>query len=56
MVKNQIARRTLRIKDEEKFNKFMQDIKPFVDKKIVRVKRNPIDKEEVWISLQSLKS
>jgi hypothetical protein len=56
MVKNQIARRTLRIKDQDKFNKFMQDIKPFVDKKIVRVKRNPIDKEEVWISLQSLKS
>jgi hypothetical protein len=52
MVKNQIARRTIKIKDQEKFIKFMNDIQPYVDKKIVRVKVNPINKEEVWVSLQ----
>lgn len=52
MVKNQIARRTIKIKDQEKFIKFMNDIQPYIDKKIVRVKVNPINKEEVWVSLQ----
>ena len=54
MVKNQIARRTLKIKDKEKFNQFMNDIKPYIDKKIVRVKVNPVNKEEVWVSLHNL--
>ena len=44
MVKNQIARRTIKIKDQEKFIKFMNDIQPYIDKKIVRVKVNPINK------------
>jgi hypothetical protein len=56
MVKNQIARRTLTIKDNEKFNQFMNDIQPYIDKKIVRVKVNPINKQEVWVSLQKLDS
>ena len=56
MVNNQIARRTLTIKDNEKFNQFMTDIQPYIDKKIVRVKENPINKQEVWVSLQELDS
>lgn len=52
MVENQIARRTLMIKDQEKFLSFMNDIQPYIDKKIVRVKVNPINNQEVWVSLQ----
>lgn len=51
IVENQIERTTIRIKDESKFQIFLADIQPYIDKKIVRVKRNPIDKNEVWISL-----
>lgn len=51
MIDNKIQRKTLKIKDIDKFNQFLEDIKPFVDDDLLMAKTNPIDKTEVWLSL-----
>lgn len=51
MVNNNIQTKIVRIKDQSKFDKFMQDVKPATEQKLLRVKINPIDSSEVFISL-----
>ena len=51
MVSNKIQRHTVTIKDPSKLKRFMKDVKPFVKKKLLMVKQNPIDSTEMFISL-----
>ena len=51
MIENKIIQRTIKIKDPSKINMFMEDVKPAIDKKILRVEFNPIDKNELFIKL-----
>lgn len=58
MAENKIQRRTIKINSEEKYNQFLKDAQTAIDAKLIRVKRNPINKNQAWISLgnNSLKS
>ena len=51
MVSNKIQRHTVTIKDPSKLKRFMKDVKPYVKKKLLMVKQNPIDSTEMFISL-----
>jgi hypothetical protein len=51
MIDNKIQRKTIKIKDNSKFQKFISDIQLAVKDKLILVKKNPIDETEVWISL-----
>lgn len=51
MIDSQTQRKTVRLKDENGFNKLLSDFKPAIDQKMLMLKQNPIDKQEVWISL-----
>ena len=51
MVKNKIQRRSVRIKSKSGLARFMKDVKPAVKDKLLSIKHNPIDKDELFISL-----
>ena len=51
MVKNKIQRRSVRIKSKSGLARFMKDVKPALKDKLLTVKHNPIDKDELFISL-----
>ena len=54
IVENKVARITFKIqKDSEGHKKFMQDVKPAIELKLLRVKHNPINKNEMWVSAGS---
>ena len=52
MVDNKILVKVVKVKKgSEAHNKFMKDAKPAIDKKLLRIKHNPIDNTEMRISL-----
>jgi hypothetical protein len=51
MVKNKIQRRSVRIKSKSGLARFMKDVKPALKDKLLTIKHNPIDKDELFISL-----
>lgn len=51
MIHNKVIQRTIKIKDQSKFDKFIQDAKPAIEQKLLRVKINPINNSEAFISL-----
>jgi hypothetical protein len=51
MVKNKIQSRTVTIKTPTAFKRFMKDVKPAIKDKLLSVRANPINKDEVTISL-----
>lgn len=51
MQQTKLQRKVVRIKSEQGFQKFMKDAKSAIASKRLIVKRNPIDKDELWISL-----
>ena len=53
MVANKIQRHTVKIKNKSKHTRFMKDVKPAIDSKLLMIKHNPIDNSEMWISLGS---
>jgi hypothetical protein len=53
MVSNKLHSKHVTIKDKSKHDMFMKDVQPAIDKKILMVKHNPINNNEIWISLGS---
>lgn len=51
MVKNKIQRRSVRIKSKSGLARFMKDVKPALKDKLLTIKHNPIDNDELFISL-----
>ena len=51
MVKNKIQRRSVRIKSKSGLARFMKDVKPALKNKLLTIKHNPIDNDELFISL-----
>ena len=51
MVKYKIQRRSVRIKSKSGLARFMKDVKPALKDKLLTIKHNPIDKDELFISL-----
>lgn len=51
MIENKIQRKTITIKDRKGFNQFIKDSQSAVDANLLTIKENPIDKNEIWISL-----
>jgi hypothetical protein len=51
MVKNKVQARTVTIKNPTAHKRFMKDVKPAVDAKLLMIKHNPINKDEMKISL-----
>lgn len=51
MISGKIQRKTIRVKDEVGFNRFLKDAEPAIKSGELIVKKNPIDPAEVWISL-----
>ena len=51
MIQNKIQKKVVKLKPDSNLDKFMADIKPAVDQKILIARLNPIDKTELWVSL-----
>jgi hypothetical protein len=51
MVKNKVQSRTVTIKNPTAHKRFMKDVKPAIDSKMLMVKHNPINKDEMTISI-----
>jgi len=51
MMKNKIQRKTVRIKDKRGLARFMKDVEPALKAKLLSIKLNPIDEDEMFISL-----
>ena len=53
MIQNKVQKKIVKLKADSKYDEFIKDAKPAIDQKILRVTLNPIDKNEMWISLGS---
>jgi hypothetical protein len=51
MIDGNVQRKTVKIKNDKLFDRFLSDAKPAIDKKLLIIKKNPIDDKEVWFSL-----
>ena len=51
MITNKIQCKVINIKDKSKYNTFIKDVKIAIDKKLIRIKLNPIKHSELWVSL-----
>lgn len=58
MIERKVQRKTMRVvKDSSGYKRFMNDVKPAIDAKMLIIKHNPVDDNELWVSLgpESLK-
>jgi len=51
MISNKIQRKTVNISDKSKHARFMKDVQPAIDSKLLIIKHNPIKNTEMLISL-----